>query len=235
MIFAAGLATRLGDLSRNTPKALIDVGGTTMLERTIRCLVDAGADRIVINVHHHANRIGVFVEKLEVPAALLLSHEPGAPLETGGGLLHARRLFRGDAPFFLHNVDIITGADLPAAYAAHQQSEALVTLLVNERDTARRLLFDAEGLLGRIDARAGTRTEVRRSHGDVHAIAFAGIHVASPALLERISERGVFSITDVYLRLAGEGARILPFRIDPARWHEIGTPERLAAAREALA
>lgn len=234
MIFAAGLATRLGDLSKHTPKALIDVAGSTMLERTIRRLTDAGADRIIVNVHHHADRIADFLGQLDAGVEILLSHEPDGPLETGGGLLHARPLFRGVAPFFLHNVDIITDADLPAAYAAHRESDALVTLLVSQRETSRMLLFDAHGLLGRIDTRAGTRTEVRAARGEVRASAFAGIHVVSPALLERITERGIFSITDVYLRLAGEGARIRPYRMDGASWLEIGTPERLAAARAAL-
>jgi len=56
MIFAAGRGTRLGALGENIPKALIEIGDLTMLERTARSLVAAGAQRIVVNVHHHADR-----------------------------------------------------------------------------------------------------------------------------------------------------------------------------------
>ena len=52
----------------------------------------------------------------------------------------------------------------------------------------------------------------------------------SPALLDKITETGVFSITKTYLRLAASGADI---RACPRRslvWHDIGTPEKLAAA-----
>jgi hypothetical protein len=75
-------------------------------------------------------------------------------------------------------------------------------------------------------------------HCELHATAqTCGIRVRrctiSPALLERITERGRFSLIDLYLRLAGEGAHIAAFDIGRARWLEIGSPERLAEARAA--
>jgi NDP-sugar pyrophosphorylase family protein len=234
MIFAAGRGTRLGAVGEQTPKALLEVGGVTMLERTIRSLVAAGADRIIVNVHHHADRITRFLREHDLGVETLLSLEPDQPLETGGGLLHARALFRGDAPFFLHNVDVITDAHLADLYAAHSASGALATLATNERPSPRRLLFDEAGLFGREDQRRNLRTEVRTPRGEVRALAFAGIHVVAPELLTLITERGVFSVLDPYLRLAGAGHRIAAWSLGPARWLEIGTPERLEAARAAF-
>jgi NDP-sugar pyrophosphorylase family protein len=66
-------------------------------------------------------------------------------------------------------------------------------------------------------------------------LAFTGVHVASPGLFDRIIEDGPFSIIDCYLRLAGEGASIRGADVGDAEWFEIGTPERLAAARERFA
>jgi NDP-sugar pyrophosphorylase family protein len=63
---------------------------------------------------------------------------------------------------------------------------------------------------------------------------FTGIHVASPELLDLITEEGAFSILDPYFRLAREGYAIRPASIGDALWMEVGTPERLAAARAAL-
>ena len=57
MIFAAGRGTRLGPLGQATPKALIEIAGRTLLEHTAARLVAAGATRIVVNVHHQAERI----------------------------------------------------------------------------------------------------------------------------------------------------------------------------------
>jgi NDP-sugar pyrophosphorylase family protein len=235
MILAAGRGTRLGELGRTTPKALVEVAGITALERVARRLIRAGADRLIINVHHHADRIVEHVrERHGFGVEVLFSHEPDGPLETGGGLLHAAPLFRRDAPFFLHNVDILCDADLRALYEAHRTAGALVTLAVNRRPTARLLLFDEAGLCGRADGRTGARLEVRATGSGTRAFAFAGIHVNAPQFLDLIAERGVFSIIDCYLRLAAASARILPYELAGAQWLELGSPERLEQARRTL-
>jgi NDP-sugar pyrophosphorylase family protein len=234
LILAAGRGTRLLALGETTPKALIDVAGRTMLERVAHRLILAGVDRFIINVCHHADLIEDFVRSHDLGAPVVLSHEAPEPLETGGGLLHARSLFRHHAPFFMHNVDVWTDADLTAMLRAHERADAIATLAVHDRPSSRQLLFDATGLYGRLDLRDGTAAQARTPAGTTMAVAFAGIHVISPLLLDRISERGVFSILDPYLRLAGEGERIAPFSIDGATWIEIGTPDRLEAARRAF-
>jgi len=233
MIFAAGRGSRLGPLGEQMPKALLEVGGITLLERTMRNLVAAGADRIIVNVSHLADRMVAYLERLDPSVDVRVSHEPGKPLETGGGLLHARSHFRHHAPFFLHNVDVLTDADLPTMYDAHLRSGALATLATNRRDTPRRLLFDERGLFGREDARRGLRLEARPPEGDVRTRAFAGIHVVAPAFFGLVTETGFFSILDPYLRLAAEGHCIADHAVDDAHWMEVGTPDRLDAARAA--
>ena len=234
MIFAAGLGTRLGELGASTPKALLEVGGRTMLERTAASLVAAGARRIVVNAHHHAERIERFVAAHDLGAEVLVSREPDGPLETGGGLLHARPLFHGDDVLLLHNVDVVSDADLAALAAAQRAGGALATLAVSERETPRRLLFDDAGLCGREDRRRGLRQEARPPRGPVRALAFAGIHACSPRLPGLITERGVFPIVDVYLRLAAAGEVVAPWPLGDALWLEVGSLERLAAARARL-
>jgi NDP-sugar pyrophosphorylase family protein len=234
MILAAGRGTRLGELGEKSPKALIEVGGLTMLERTAKRLVAAGAGRIVVNVHHHAEAIERFLATHDLGVEVRVSREPEQPLETGGALLHARELFRRDGPILVHNVDVACDADLAALLATHAHSGALATLAVQERETKRYLLFDDDGLCGREDRGRATRTLAREVRGTVRAFAFAGIHACSPALLDLFTERGVFPIVDAYLRLAGEGHAIRPFPIGDALWLEIGNPERLAEARARL-
>ena len=267
MILAAGLGTRLGEVTRHIPKALVEVAGLTALERVARALIDAGADRLIINVHHHADLVIEHVhERDDFGVEVLFSREEEGPLETGGGLLHAAPLFRGDAPFLLHNVDVLCDADLRALYQAHVRATSaadasgsaraapgadsargvygghgagattapLATLAVNRRPSSRLLLFDGDGLCGRVDGRTGERSEVRPPAADAEAFAFAGIHVISPALLDAITERGAFSIMDVYLRLAAAGEAIAHHDISDAEWLEIGSPARLDAARRAL-
>jgi NDP-sugar pyrophosphorylase family protein len=235
MIFAAGLGTRLRPLTNEIPKALVEVAGEPMLARTARTLVEAGASRLIINVHHHADQIIRFVEENDrFGVDVHISHEREEPLETGGGLLAARTLFRGDRPIVVHNVDVILAAPLPGLIEAHVASQALVSLAVMQRDTERCLLFDDVGLFGRVDRRSDLRLVAREVVGTEQAWPFCGVHIASPELLTRIEERGRFSITASYLRLAAEGARIAPLPVDGHFWADIGTPETLARAEQWL-
>ena len=233
MLFAAGLGTRLRPLTDHTPKALIPVGGVPMLERVALRLIDAGADRLIINTFHLAGQVERFVEErggwgVEVR----ISREYPEVLDTGGGLLSAATLFRGNAPFFAHNADIVSELPLEGMYREHCAGNALATLAVMDRRTGRRLLFDERGLFGRVDDAKDLRIEVREPEGPVQELAFGGVHVISPEFLELITETGVFSILDPYLRLAGEGHTIQPFRIDGALWLDIGKPDQLERARE---
>jgi NDP-sugar pyrophosphorylase family protein len=235
MILAAGLGTRLRPLTDRAPKALVEVGGVAMLEHVARRLVSAGADRLVINTHHFAAQVEAYVtERDGFGVEVVFSREAGVPLETGGGLLNAARLLRRDAPFFLHNADVLSDFDLRSMYDAHSRTGALATLAVMERESTRKLLFDEYGLLGRVDTGKGIELRVRAPAGEERRLAFAGVHVISPAFVAQLTEQGAFSILDPYLRLAAEGARIDAFRIDSAQWFDIGKPAQLEAARRWL-
>ncbi|HEX8429661.1 MAG TPA: nucleotidyltransferase family protein [Longimicrobium sp.] len=237
MVLAAGLGTRLRPLTDHTPKALIDVGGVPMLERVARRLVEAGADRLIINTHHLGEQIARYVEERGgLGVETVISHEAGEPLETGGALVAAESLFLRDAPFFLHNADILTDLPLRDMYVAHRDAgDPLATVAVSERPTKRRLLFDEVGLLGRTDETKGLDLRVRPAVGEVTALPFAGVHVISPRIFGLLTERGAFSVLDPYLRLAAAGERVLPFRVDGSLWLDIGRPDQLEAARRAVA
>jgi NDP-sugar pyrophosphorylase family protein len=233
MIFAAGLGTRLRPLTDTIPKALVEVGGVPMLERVARRLVAAGATRLIINAHHHAPLVKRFVaEKEGFGVETLISDESGELLDTGGGLLKAAPLFRRDAPFLLHNGDVLSDFDIAKFYEAHRASDALATLAVNNRDTSRYLTFDEEGYLcGFGNSATGLDEVARRPRGEAERLGFCGIHVIAPEIFDLITERGVFSIIALYLRLSRQGYRIAPYSIDGSLWIDIGKPQQLMQAR----
>jgi NDP-sugar pyrophosphorylase family protein len=234
MVLAAGKGRRLRPLTDRTPKALIEVGGVTQLSRTLSALEAAGADRIVVNTHHHADQIEASLAERSHSAEVLVSREEPAALETGGGLVNARHLFDAGAPILVHNVDIISSIDLGALMSVHEVSSDLATLAVQERPASRYLLFDNEGLQGRLDVRDGRRQDARPARQVSQRFAFSGVHAVSARVFELVEERGAFSVIDLYLRLAGTGETIRPLDVSSATWFEIGTPERLEAARAAL-
>ncbi|MEJ2342684.1 MAG: sugar phosphate nucleotidyltransferase [Gemmatimonadales bacterium] len=235
MILAAGVGERLRPLTEHAPKALVAVAGVPMLERVARRLIDAGAERLIINVHHHADQIEEYVTRRGgFGVEVRFSREEEAPLETGGGLLEAAPLFERNEPFLLHNVDIISDIDLAAIWGAHKKAGPLATLAVNRRPTARPLLVDDGGFRGLANLNTRWRAEARSAIGRTEEIGFAGIHVVSPEIFELITERGRFSIMELYLRLAREGHAIDTFDMTDALWLEVGDPARLRKAESIM-
>ncbi|MCL7965117.1 MAG: NTP transferase domain-containing protein [marine benthic group bacterium] len=247
LIFAAGFGTRLRPVTDSVPKALVTVGGMTVLERAIRRIVELAPGVIVVNAHHHAGQVEAEMARLNrlleaeaesegepKPPRIVVSLEAERPLETGGGLRHAVPLLGAGRPVLLHNADVVTELSLSALVAAHGESPRLATLAVQDRASSRKLLFDPEGLYGRLHVGSGREERAREPGGPRRALAFSGVHVVSPGLIEQLPDEEVFSITDHYLAVAASGARIEAFDIGAAAWWEIGTPERLAAARRAF-
>ncbi|MGD2136453.1 MAG: nucleotidyltransferase family protein [Gemmatimonadales bacterium] len=240
MILAAGAGTRLRPLTNRMPKALIEVGGRPLLAHVLERLVAAGAKRVIVNTHHHADQIGVFLERHAPPGvAIALSPEPDGPYGTGGGLLAAAPLFREDGPFLVHNVDVLSEIPLEDLLAEHvaarppEGRRVVASLAVQDRPASRGLLFDAAGLLGwdnRKDGVVVASQHAREPAGEVVRRAFSGIHVVEPVLLEMCRRTDIFSIIDWYLDLAAQGHAILPIDVTSHAWLDVGTPERLAQA-----
>ena len=220
MILAAGRGTRLRPLTDHSPKALVEVGGRTLLQIALQRIASFGVRDVIINVHHFADSIVEYLQKNHnFGLGIEISREE-VLLDTGGGLKKASWFFAGDSePFLLHNVDVISTIDLRRMVQFHQEHQALATLAVQARKTSRSLLFDQQGQL------RGRREGVVPPGMD--ALAFSGIHVISPRLLGMITEEGVFSIVDSYCRLAVQGERILAFRADQYYWQDLGKPENL--------
>lgn len=219
MVFAAGVGSRLRPLTDERPKALIEIGGVPMLEIVVRRLMKAGVDSIVVNAHHLPEKIDAFLKsKSYFGARIDISREP-VLLETGGGLKKVAEFFNEEGAFLVHNVDVLSDLDLTSLIQAHKESGALATLAVRDRPSARRLVFDDRGRLAGREPEAGT------------PLGFDGIHAISSAIFPKMKEEGIFSITDVYLRLAREGERIQAFRADGSYWRDIGGADKLEAAR----
>lgn len=233
MILAAGRGTRLAPITDTIPKALVEVGGRPMLYRVAERMVEAGVRRLVINIHALGETILDALEREPIEGAeVIISDERNELLDTGGGLLKARtHLESSDGPFLLHNVDIITDIDLVALRTASIEADATASLAVMERPSTRALLFDSFGLYGFVDDGKGIRTIVREPSGETIRLGFCGVHAISPTIFSSISESGEFPIIPLYLRLAGEGKRIVGHRVDGSEWWDIGTPERLERVR----
>ena len=208
LIFAAGLGTRLKPLTDTMPKALVEVGGKPLLYHVAHKIIDAGIDEIVVNAHHFSGMIVDYISsEHQFGVSVKVSLETERPLETGGGVMHAREFLEGCGDFLVHNVDIISDLDL-RWFLSQVQGDALATLLVSERETSRYLLFDSGmRLVGWTNVRTG---EVRSPFpaldpATCRKYAFSGIHCMSDRIFAEMEAEGepeCFPIMDFYLSVA---------------------------------
>lgn len=241
MVFAAGLGTRLRPLTNDRPKALVEVGGKTMLERVITHLADCGVTDITVNIHHFGEKIIEFLEeKKNFGLDIHISDERDLLLDTGGGLMKARKFLDGDEPFIVHNADILTDLDLKAMYEFHVEHDALSTILVKDRQTQRYFLFDHDHRLkGWINKKTGEIKPEGYQYDPqkVDSLAFGCVHVLSPRIfdaLEKYSEaKGkVFSIAPFYAEMC-DSYKIYGYQqFSDYKWLDVGKPETLAQAEE---
>ena len=257
MIFAAGLGTRLKPLTDTKPKALIPVGGETLLGRTIGRLMTFGYRDFVVNVHHFAKDIEAYVAEQGYAKFVRFSDETEMLLETGGGLKKAASLFDPNEPILIHNVDILDNVDYNWFANQHQADEDAV-LLVSRRQTKRYLLFDnGMRLMGwinketgeikspfpwlreaelviddQLNVRAAANSSLFTLHSSLHAFAFSGIHSFSPRLfplMDRFPDK--FSIIDFYLSVCHR-SKIMGLVKDDLEMIDVG---KLDSLREAEA
>jgi NDP-sugar pyrophosphorylase family protein len=243
MVFAAGLGSRLRPLTDDRPKALVEIDGRTMLELTLARLRSFGIREVVINTHHFAEKLIQYLNAHDNFGMQIKISPEETLLDTGGGLKKATPLFaeflsassaESDDMILLHNVDVLSAIDLARLAQAHHSNQALATLAVQHRDTSRYLLFDEHRqLCGRRIGRDATADFVRPAQR-TQALAFSGIHMISSHLLSKLTEDGVFSIINSYLRLAGQGERILGFRVDEYYWRDLGRKDDLELAVQDL-
>ncbi|HPT11545.1 MAG TPA: nucleotidyltransferase family protein [Bacteroidales bacterium] len=233
MIFAAGLGTRLGELTKKTPKALVDINGKSALRIAVEKLTAEGFDDIIVNIHHHPDSMLSEIHHLcDEGFRISVSDESAELLDTGGGLFNARHFF-GSEPFLVYNVDIFSDINLKALYDAHLSSDAIATLAVRHRNGNRMLVVDKKGrLMGWCNNATKEEILTVENKKGLEQIAFTGIHVVSPAIFNLMQE-GIYSMTSLYLMLAGSH-KINTFLYDDGYWFDCGTPENLGKIRKQL-
>lgn len=235
MIFAAGLGTRMRPLTDTRPKALIEVNGMTLLEINIRRLVLAGFTDIIVNVHHHAEQIELFIMEnaTRLGANIVASDERELLLDTGGGLQEASWFFDDNKPFLVCNADILSNIDLKKLYHAHLNNKnAIATFAVQQRETSRYMLFDDNMILhGWLNTKTKEIKTPRLGATRLAMYSFSCFQVLSPEVLRLMPSKKVFSMIDLYLHLCpSHNVRAYPHHAD--LWCDVGKPEALTEAQQ---
>jgi len=228
MILAAGLGTRLKPITDDIPKALVEVNGKSLVEIAIRNLIENDFRRIIINVHHFADKVKEFISKNTFAADIFISDESDLLLDTGGGIKIAKKFF-DDSPILIHNVDIICDLDLKEFYQYHLSDDSIASLVVSNRKSNRYLLFNNDNILcGWQDVKKDEKIIVREEL-KLNQLAFSGIHILNPQLIEEFPKEKVFSIIKAYLQIA-EKEEIHAYVSDDMKWIDVGKIDSLEKA-----
>jgi len=219
MILAAGLGTRLRPLTFSRPKVLMPVQNRPLLYWLLDYLRGAGAEAVILNAHHLSG----------VLAAHLASHDLGIPVQvrvesallgTGGGIRNVAD-FWDHRPFVVMNGDILSAIDLQAVMRGHLQSRAVATLVLTDEPRFNQVQIGADGRI------------LRFKDGPPDAsLAFTGIQVVSPEVLDVIPPQGASSIIQSYERLIAVGRRVMAHVVRGEYWRELGEVTRYLAAHQ---
>jgi MurNAc alpha-1-phosphate uridylyltransferase len=227
MIFAAGLGTRLHPLTLTKPKALVEVAGKTLLQRSVELLKLHGIDEIVVNVHHFSQLVRDYLTaQNNFGINIHISDESDLLLDTGGGLKKASRYFEGDEPLLVLNSDVVSNINLSTMIEHHKKTGALSTLAVRKRESNRNFLFNPSLELCGWQNVKEHKEILSRVGESLHPLAFSGIQVVSPQLFSYFPQDAVFSLVQLYLE-AAKNEKIVGFQHDTDYWFDAGSIRKI--------
>lgn len=215
MIFAAGLGTRMGALTRDRPKPLIPVAGRPLIDQALDFAREAGADPIVVNAHWKAEQIRAHLAGTPV----LVADETERLLDTGGGLKAALPLL-GPGPVWTCNSDAAWRGPNPLLALAQAWRPGMEALL---------LLIPCERALGHVGGDFDLDATGRLARGG--ALVYTGAQILRTEGLSEVSDP-VFSLNRLWDRAAARGG--LHGLVYDGAWCDVGRPENIALAEAVL-
>ncbi len=211
MILAAGRGERMGALTAAQPKPLLEIGGRSLVEHHVVRLVASGVDEIVINLSYRGTQIRAQLgDGSRFGISIAYSEEGEPPLETAGGIVHALPLL-GMEPFLLVNSDVFTSFDFRVLIDG-PRAPALVLVPNPPHNPRGDFGIDAAGHVCAVPP----------------LLTYAGIALFDPRSFAKLEpgRRPLKPWLDA--AIARRELRGLAFA---GSWLDVGTPERLEAAR----
>ncbi|MCA0929659.1 nucleotidyltransferase family protein [Ruegeria profundi] len=218
MLFAAGFGTRMGVLTKDRPKPLIEVAGRPLIDYALDLTGDLQPRRVVANLHYLPDQLEAHL----APKGVLISREEPDILETGGGLRAALPLL-GSGPVYTVNTDAIWSGPNPLTLLREawnpDRMDALLMCVPIERTL---------GHAGKGDFTADAEGRITRGPG----LVFGGAQIMKTETLMAVSERA-FSLNVLWDQMHAQGR--LFATTYPGRWCDVGHPEGIALAEGLIA
>lgn len=229
MVLAAGFGKRLRPITDSVPKPLVQVGGSSMLDRTLDALVQAGIKSAVVNTHYLGEMIVAHCRK-RTDINCLISDETGTILETGGGTVKALPLL-GEKPFLVINADTFWldfgESTIRRMVSSFDPTKMDIMLLLCRHE-------NATGHTGGSDFIKGDDNRLMRSAtDDPKGLIYAGAAIYRNEVFDGASKEK--HSLNIYFDKAIETSRLFGHVLDDGHWFTVGTPEGLRNVERDLA
>ncbi len=216
LFFAAGLGTRMGQLTKDRPKPLIPVAGRALIDHALDFSEIPQVGRRVVNLHYHGDMVRQHLRN----RAVAFSDESNALLETGGGLKKALPLLE-ENPVLTMNTDAVWSGPNPIRQilgAWQEHMEALLLLVPRDR---------AVGHLGKGDFSISPDGQLERAPGAI----YTGLQIIKTDCISDIPELK-FSMNLAWDQIAARGG--LYGCIYNGQWCDVGQPASIPLAESML-
>lgn len=229
-ILAAGLGTRLKELTSDRPKALVELNEKPLLETVIENLISQKFNHFVINIHHFGDKILNYLEdKKYEDVKIEISDERELLLDTGGAILQALPYFKDSDAVLIHNVDIITDIDFQSVYDEFKNTDDVAWLLTQNRNNKRKLVFDEnDNYVGRFNLETNQYDGEKALEKDFKLLSFSGLHLIKPKYFCDFELKKCY-VFDLYKEISKKNNVKSKF-IQPDFWFDLGTQEQLKEA-----
>jgi len=216
LLFAAGLGTRMGALTRDKPKPLVSVGGKALIDHALDLIDPNEIGNCVVNLHYKGAMLRDHLRGRDV----LFSDESGMLLETGGGLRHALAQLGSDVVCTLNTDAVWRGANPISQLLAAWRPEMEALLLTVPP-------AHAVGHKGHGDFLHDVDGRLTRGAGNI----YSGLQIVRTDDLVNIAQ-DAFSMNVLWDRIAARGG--LFGHVYDGQWCDVGQPESIALAEAML-
>ena len=216
MILAAGLGSRLKPITDKLPKPLIDVGGISLIERSINQLIGFGVSEFIINVSYLGDQIKESLQSIDAISKIIFVDEP-FPYGTGGALVNAKS-FLGNDPFILSTADIIFDLSFH-----HLPATVEVAHLVAVKNPEHNQRGDFSMKVNSVFINDG-----------INNFTYSGVSMLNPNILDvHLSRKYPFDLWNTILKPL-IATSMVSAHFDDSLWIDVGTEDRLKLARKVL-
>ena len=220
VIMAGGLGSRLGALTKETPKPMLKVGSKPILQTILEMYIEKGFQKFYFSVNYKKEQIIDYFgtgEKWGVEIHYLIEDKR---LGTGGSLSLIEEKF--ESPFLVSNADVFTSIDYDALLVQHKEENSIATMCVRNYEHS-----IPYGVI-KTDGNSIVAMEEKPSYD---FLINSGVYLLNPEVLTSVPKDTFYDLPTLFEKLMDEGKKCSTFTIDDY-WVDIGLVEEYESIRE---